>query len=111
MNSLTPEQFNAVDLRVGTILSAEPLEKAKKPAYKLTVDLGELGIKSSSAQVTALYSPGELIGRQVLCVVNFPPRNIAGFLSEVLVTGVYNQENQVVLMTTERTAPNGARLC
>lgn len=111
MNQIAFEQFETIDMRIGTILTAVVFEKARKPAYQLAVDLGELGVKHSSAQITALYSPEELVGRQVVCVVNFAPRNIAGFLSEVLVLGLYNQEQQVVLLMPERHAPNGARVC
>lgn len=111
METITIEQFQAVDMRIGTVLTAKVFDKAKKPAYQLTVDLGELGIKNSSAQITALYTPESLVGKQVICVVNFAPRNIAGFLSEVLVIGVYNNEDQVVLACPERASPNGARLC
>ncbi len=111
MSTISFEQFAAVDIRLGTIIAVEPFPRAKKPAYKLTVDLGEIGIKRSSAQITALYDEKTLIGRQVLCVVNLGPRNIAGFISEVLVTGIHNTENQVVLAAVERPAPNGARLC
>ncbi|MBS7691534.1 tRNA-binding protein [Pseudomonas lalucatii] len=103
------DDFQRVELRVGTVLSAEPNAKALKPAYVLRVDLGELGIKTSSAQVTAHYACDELIGRQVLCVCNSPPR-IAGVRSEILVTGVHDADDKVVLAGFDKTLPNGARL-
>lgn len=99
------------DLRAGTILSAEPLKGARKPAYKLSIDFGpELGVKSSSAQITELYAPEELVGRQVVAVVDIEPRRIAGFLSEVLTTGLPDETGNVVLIGPDRPVPNGARL-
>lgn len=104
------QDFERVELRVGTLISAEPNEKATKPAYVLQVDLGELGIRTSSAQVTAHYRADELVGRQVLCVCNFAPKRIAGVRSEVLVTGVYDSDDKVVLAGFDKPLPNGARL-
>lgn len=104
------QDFTRVELRVGTLVSAAPNEKALKPAYVLQVDLGELGIRTSSAQLTAHYSAEELVGRQVLCVCNFAPKRIAGVRSEVLVTGVYDNDGKVVLASFDRPLPNGARL-
>jgi tRNA-binding protein len=110
MSHIEWDDFERVELRVGTIVSAEVNEKAKKPAYVLQVDLGEHGIKHSSAQITAHYVCDELIGRQVLCVCNFAPKRIAGVRSEVLVTGVYDADNKVVLAGFDKPLPNGARL-
>lgn len=105
------EDFEKVDLRIGTIVEAREFPEAKRPAYKLVVDLGpELGLKKSSAQITDLYNSAELIGKQVLCVCNFPPKQIGPHLSEILVTGLYNEDNKVVLTTVDKIVPNGTKL-
>ena len=105
------EDFQRVDIRVGRVLSAEPLKGARKPAYALKIDFGaELGVRQSSAQITPHYQPDALIGKLVMAVVNFPPRRIAGFRSEVLTLGVADNEGAVVLIAPDISVPLGARL-
>jgi len=104
------DDFEKIDMRVGTVLEVRPFAKARKPAYQLTIDFGALGIKKSSAQITVLYELEQLVGKQVIAVVNFPPKQIANFISECLVLGVYNQTNDVVLLQSERAVPNGSKI-
>lgn len=104
------EDFEKVNIRVGTVIAADAFPKARKPAYKLTIDFGPLGIRKSSAQITALYTPETLVGRQVLAVVNFPARQIADFMSECLVLGAVSDQQEVILLTTERPVSNGLRI-
>jgi len=108
--TITWADFEKVELRAGTILQAEVFEGARKPAAKVWIDLGELGIRKSSAQITHHYKPEELIGKQVLCVTNFEPKQIGNFMSEVLVTGFPDSEGNIVLSSIDKKVPNGVRL-
>lgn len=110
MNELSFDDFLKVDMRVGTIIEVNDFPEARKPAYKLKIDLGALGIKKSSAQITDLYSKEKLLGAQVICVVNLKPRQVGPFLSEVLTTGFYNLEGKVILARPDRPLENGSRL-
>ncbi len=103
------KNFEELDIRVGTVVDVKDFEKARKPAYQLWIDFGKLGIKKSSAQITTLYQKEELIGKQIIAVVNFSPRQIADFFSEVLVLGVYNQAG-VVLLKPDRKVENGEKI-
>ena len=111
MNQIVYADFEKVDIRVGTVRTAQPLEGARKPALRLEIDFGpEIGVKKSSAQITMHYAPEELIGRQVAAVVNFPPRQIGKFMSEVLTLGFPDAEGAVVLIAPSKPVPNGGRL-
>ncbi|HYH28192.1 MAG TPA: tRNA-binding protein [Actinomycetota bacterium] len=107
--SITFSDFEKVDIRAGTVSRCERFPEAHKPAYKLWIDFGpEIGVRSSSAQITDFYEPDELVGRQVLGVVNFPPRQIGPFMSEVLTLGVFVEGGKVVLISPDREVPNGS---
>lgn len=106
----TWDDFTKIDIRAGTIINAQPFEKAKKPAFQLEIDFGPLGIKKSSAQITFHYSADELIGRQIIAVINFPPKQIANFFSECLVLGVYDNQDQVVLLHPSHSIENGSKV-
>jgi tRNA-binding protein len=111
MTTITYDDFTRVDIRVGTILEAAPLEGARKPAYRLTIDFGpEIGQRKSSAQITVHYRPEELIGRQVAAVLNFPPRQIGKFMSQVLTLGFPAEDGSVVLIAPDKKVPDGGKL-
>jgi len=110
VETITWSDFEKIDIRVGTILSVEAFPSAKKPAYQLTIDFGELGQKRSSAQITALYKIDQLIGQQVIAVVNFPPKQIANFFSECLVLGIYDENKNVVLLQPQQPVSNGLKI-
>mgnify|MGYP001559123672 FL=1 len=106
----TMEEFDKIDIRVGTVVKVEDFLQAKKPTYKLWIDFGEFGIKKSSAQIVKLYGKEDLLGKQVICVTNFPPRQIANFMSEVLTTGFASGDGEIVLAVPERKVENGLKL-
>ncbi|MEH8159582.1 tRNA-binding protein [Aeromonas veronii] len=111
MEMISWQDFEVVELRVGTLVRVEPFPEARKPAYKVWADFGpELGIRKSSAQITALYQPEQLVGRQIIAVVNFPTKQIGPFQSEFLLTGFYRQDGAVVLAIPEQAVENGAKL-
>ena len=111
-DTISFDDFARVDIRVGTVTHAEPFPEARKPAIKLWVDYGpEIGVKKSSAQVTTHYTPEGLVGRQVLAVVNFPPRQIGPFMSESLVLGLHDAGGKIVLIAPDQPVPNGEKLC
>jgi tRNA-binding protein len=107
----TIEQFNAIDIRVGTVVEVAPFPEARKPSFQLVIDFGpEIGARRSSAQLTKRYALSDLVGRQVVAVVNFPPRRIAGFVSDVLVLGAMPAADDVILLMPDRPTPNGSRI-
>ena len=108
--NITWEDFSKLDIRVGTILEVSDFPKARNPSYQIKIDFGELGIRNSSAQITALYSKQQLEGKQVIAVTNFLPKQIANFVSECLVLGVYGASNEVILLEPERAVTNGAKI-
>jgi tRNA-binding protein len=111
MDETSADEFFRVDIRAGTVVRCEPFPEARKPAYKLWIDFGpDIGERASSAGITELYRPEELVGRQVLGVVNFPPRQIGPFRSEVLTLGLYSDDDVVVLVQPDREVPDGSRL-
>lgn len=109
-SEITWTDFEKLDIRCGTILEVKEFEKAKKPAYQLWIDFGDLGIKKSSAQITQHYKPEDLLGHQILAVVNFPPKQIANFISECLVLGLYEEDGSVIIISPNKKAKNGAIL-
>jgi tRNA-binding protein len=108
--TITWDDFEKLDIRVGTIAEVTDFPKARKPSYQIKIDFGSLGMKQSSAQITNLYSKEDLIGKQVVAVVNFRPKQIANFFSECLILGVYTDQNEVVLLQPERIVENGGRI-
>lgn len=110
MQELSWEEFEKVDMRVGTVLEVNDFPKARNPSYQLKLDFGEFGIKNSSAQIVNLYSKEELVGKQIISVVNFPPKQIANFISECLVLGIYNENNEVVLLSPDKKTENGCKV-
>lgn len=109
-NNLTWTDFAKVEMRIGTIITAEVFKEVKNPAYKMQIDFGDCGIKKTSAQITKLYQPEDLIGKQVVAVVNFPKKQIANIMSECLVLGGLGDDKEVTLLTTERAVKNGTKI-
>jgi len=107
---ITWNEFTKIEMRIGTVIEVDDFPEAKKPSYKLKIDFGKLGIKKTSAQITKLYKKEELLGKQVIAVVNFPPKQIANFMSECLVLGVVLENDEVVLLQPERKVDNGYRI-
>ena len=110
MPTITWQDFEKIEIRAGTILEVNDFPQAKKPAFQLTIDFGDSGIRKSSAQITELYDKQELIGKQVIAVINFPPKQIANFFSECLVLGVYTDKKEVVLLTPDKPVGNGWKI-
>lgn len=110
MNTLTWPDFQKVDIRTGTIINVEDFPEARNPAYKLQVDFGEIGIRKTSAQITKLYRKDDLLGRQVIAVVNFPPKQIANFMSECLILGAVGEDNEISLISADHQVKNGLRI-
>ena len=110
MMQINWDDFEKIDIRVGTIVEVTDFPKAKKPSFRITIDFGEIGIKKSAAQLTVLYKKEDLIGKQIIAVVNFPRKQIADFFSECLILGVYSTNNAVVLLQPERNVNNGEKI-
>jgi len=110
MSTISWDDFAKIEIRAGTIMEVNDFPKAKNPAYQITIDFGELGLKRSSAQITHLYDKDALIGKQVIAIVNFPPKQIANFFSECLVLGIYTDKKEVVLLTPDRPVQNGWKI-
>lgn len=109
-NQINWNDFSKIEMRVGTIISAEVFKEVKKPAYKIIIDFGELGNRKTSAQITKLYSPEEIIGKQVIAVVNFPPKQIANIMSECLILGAVEKDNNVTLIQPDKKIANGTKI-
>ena len=110
MSNITWNDFEKIDIRVGTIIKADEFPGARKPAYQITIDFGELGTRKSSAQITNHYSIQDLVGQQVIAVINFPPKKIASFVSECLVLGIYEDNGSVVLLQPQKQVSNGLKI-
>ena len=110
MDLISWDHFDKVDIRTGTITEAKPFPKARKPSYQLLIDFGEMGTRTSSAQITTHYNLEELVGREVIAIINFPPRQIANFFSECLVLGVYDKDGEVVLLKPDKPVGNGRKI-